>query len=251
MTAPIFSEDNQLPLFATFDPPKNSFSKPSIAARRNMNLASKIEQTLLQPDASLAAIKIHCEKALQAGFGGVCIPPFYVRDARRFLGEGMRTPKLVTVVGFPFGYSAIVAKSEEIKRAVDEGVDEIDAVANIAAVKSGNWTHVSRDIESISRATHLRGQTLKIIFETGLLTQQEILSLIDVCVGSGVDFVKTGTGFNGHPVTVEQVRFLKAHLPDNMKIKAAGGIATRQLAEELIKAGADRIGTSKGLDLLL
>lgn len=215
-----------------------------------MNLASKIEQTLLQPDASLAAIRIHCEKALEAGFVGVCIPPFYVRDARRFLGEGFRAPKLVTVVGFPFGYSAIAAKSEEIKRAVDEGVDEIDAVANLAAVKSGNWTHVARDIESLSRATHLRGQTLKIIFEIGLLTQQETLSLIDVCVGAGVDFVKTGTGFNGHPATVEQVRFLKAHLPDNMKIKAAGGIRTRLLAEDLIKAGADRIGTSNGLELL-
>ncbi len=215
-----------------------------------MNLADYIEHTVLRADTDLKSVQNACDLALKNRFAAVCVPPFFVRDARRFLGEGFRIPKLVTVAGFPMGYTAIVAKSEEIKRAVEEGADEIDVVANIAALKSGNWNHVSNDIDSVARAAHLKGRVIKVIFEVGLLTQQEILSLIDVCVGTGVDFIKTGTGMHGHDATAEQVRFLRAHLPENIKVKAAGGIRTKERAQELVTAGATRLGTSAGAEIL-
>ena len=215
-----------------------------------MNLAEFIEHTALRADTDLKKVQAACDLALKHQFAGVCLPPFFVRDARRLLGEGFRVPKLVTVAGFPMGYSAIASKCEEIKRAVEEGADEIDVVANLAAIKSGNWNHVSHDIDSTTRSAHMKGCPIKIIFEIGLLSPQETLSLIDVCVGHGVDFVKTSTGMHGHDATAEQVKFLRAHLPENIKIKAAGGIRTKSRAEELIAAGAVRLGSSVGPDLI-
>jgi deoxyribose-phosphate aldolase len=213
-------------------------------------IADFIEHTLLRPDTDLKAIQLACEIASKHHFAGVCLPPYFMRDARRVLGEGFKIPKLVTVAGFPMGYTSIASKSEEIKRAIEEGADEIDVVAPIAAIKSGNWNHVTHDIDSVTRAVHLKGRIIKIIFEVGLLTQQEILSLIDVCVGCEVDFIKTSTGMFGHDATVDQVRFLRGHLPENIKIKASGGIRTKKLAEDLIAAGAVRIGSSVGSELI-
>lgn len=212
-------------------------------------LAGFIEHTLLKPDCSLQAVRQICDEALQLQFAGVCIPPFFVRDAKRILGEENKV-KVVTVVGFPMGYNAIAAKSEEIKRAVDEGADEIDAVINIAAIKSQNWNHVHHDIDSIARATHMRGRISKIILECGLLTDDEIRRVCELAGEAGVHYLKTGTGFHGHPATVEMVRTLKKFGSRDMKIKAAGGIRTRELAEALLQAGADRIGTSSGPSLI-
>lgn len=212
-------------------------------------LAGFIEHTLLKPDCSVQDVRRICNEALSCGFAGVCIPPFFVRDAQRVLGEESKV-RLATVVGFPMGYTAIASKSEEIKRAVDEGADEIDAVLNIAAVKSENWNHVHNDIDSIARATHLRGRTSKLIIECGLLTEDEIRRVCAIAQEIGIHYVKTGTGFHGHPATVEMVRFLRACVGQDMKIKAAGGIRTRELAEALIEAGAERLGTSAGLALV-
>jgi deoxyribose-phosphate aldolase len=219
-------------------------------AAKKMNLAPYLEHTLLRPDTDLKSVQIACELALKNHLAGICVPPLFMRDSRRILGEGFGVPKLVTVVGFPMGYSSIASKSEEIKRAIEEGAEEIDVVACIAAIKSGNWNHVSNDIDSVARATHLKGCFLKIIFEVGLLTEQEILMLVDICVGCGVDFVKTGTGMIGQSVTVEQVKFLRAHLPENIKIKASGGVRSKELAASLIEAGAVRLGSSVALDLI-
>jgi len=213
------------------------------------NLAGIIEHTLLKPDCSLEDVRRICAEALQAGFVGVCIPPFFVRDAKRILGEDNRI-RVATVVGFPMGYTAIAAKSEEIKRALDEGADEIDAVLNIAAVKSGNWNHVQHDIDGIARATYIRGRVSKLILECGLLTEAEIRQAADLARDAGIHYLKTGTGFHGHPATVEMVRLLKSLAGDKMKVKASGGIRTRTSAEALVKAGADRIGTSSGMDIL-
>ncbi len=215
-----------------------------------MSLAARIDSTLLRPDATQAHIKTLCEDAVKHKMAGVCVPPFLAREARKLIGEGFGAPRLVTVAGFPMGYSAIAAKSEEIKRAVEDSVDEIDAVANICAIKAGAWNHVQHDIESMARACHLRGRQIKIIFETSLLTHAEIQQLCNICIGATVNFVKTSTGFNGSAATVEAVRFLRAHLPETIKIKASGGISTKTFAEDLVAAGADRIGTSNALALI-
>lgn len=213
-----------------------------------MNFASVIDHTILKPDCSIDDIKRVCKEAITHQFASVCVPPYYIKDAARILdGENV---KVCTVIGFPFGYTATVAKVEEIKRAINDDIDELDVVVNIAAVKSGHWNHVKNDIESITMAAHLKGKVIKIIFETSLLTEEEIKNLCAICNEKGVDFVKTSTGFNGSGATEETIRFLKENLLPKIKIKASGGIKTREQAEALINAGADRLGTSSGPALI-
>ncbi len=213
-------------------------------------IANFIEQTILKPDTSLADVRRVCEEAKRYQFAGICIPPLYVREARRMLDDISPKAKVVTVIGFPMGYSAIAAKSEEIKRATEDGADEIDAVINIAAIKSGNWNHVGNDIEAMALATNMRGKTLKLILECGLLMPEDISRLCELAASSRVAWLKTGTGFHGHPATPEMVRQLRTMAPANIKIKAAGGIRTLAEAQALIHAGADRIGTSVGVEIV-
>ncbi len=208
-----------------------------------------IEHTLLKPDTSLAEVRQLCTEALQYGFHAVCVPPLFVRDARRLLGEDSAI-RVVTVVGFPMGYTAIPAKSEEIRRALDEGANDVDAVINIAAIKSENWNHVNHDIDSVARATHMRGRTLKLILECGLLTEAEIRKVCEFAREAQVNWLKTGTGFHGHPATPEMVRKLRAIAPPSMSIKASGGIKTAKDAQALLDAGADRLGTSASLAII-
>ncbi|MDO8368316.1 MAG: deoxyribose-phosphate aldolase [Saprospiraceae bacterium] len=214
-------------------------------------IANFIEQTILKPDTSMAEVLRVCEEAQKHKFAGVCVPPLFVRDAKRLIDELHPKTRVVTVVGFPMGYSAIAAKSEEIKRATEDGADEIDAVINIAAVKSGQWNHVGNDIEALALATNMRGRTLKLILECGLLTPEEMRRICDLAATSRVAWLKTGTGFHGHPATPEMVRLLRELAPPNIKIKAAGGIRTLADAQALIDAGADRIGTSAGVEIAL
>lgn len=212
-------------------------------------LSKHLEHTLLKPDSQLDDIRRLCDEAMQFQVAGVCVPPFFVRDARRFLGDDTSI-KVVTVVGFPMGYSAIAAKSEEIKRAADDGADELDAVINIAALKSGNWNHVYHDIDSVARAVQMRGRILKLILECGLLTEAEIAKLIELAQDAQVAYLKTSTGFHGQPTTPDMVRTLRRLAPAEMKIKASGGIRTASDAQAMLDAGAERIGTSATLAIL-
>jgi len=209
-------------------------------------LAKYIEHTVLKPDTSLSDVKKVCEAALQHQFAAVCIPPFFVRDARRILGENSKI-RLATVIGFPMGYVAIAAKSEEIKRAIEEGADEVDAVINIAAVKTGNWNQVTHDIDSLARAAQMRGKILKLILECGLLSPDEIRQICAIAQEHRVTWLNTGTGFHGIPATVEMVRTLRSFAAPDTKIKATGGIRTAAIAQLLIEAGVNRMGTSSSL----
>lgn len=211
-------------------------------------LAKHIEHTILKPDCTAQEVRQICEEALQHQFAGVCIPPLFVRDARRILGEESPV-RIVTVVGFPMGYSAMAAKSEEIKRAAEDGADDVDAVANIAAIKSGNWTYVRRDLDSLARAAQIRGCALKVILECGLLTEEEIRQVCAMVEEIKIPFVKTGTGFHGHSATPDMVRMLRQFAP-NAKVKAAGGIKTAKAARQLLEAGAEKIGCSASLAII-
>jgi deoxyribose-phosphate aldolase len=212
-------------------------------------LAKFIEHTILRPDTTLADVRRVCEEAIQHQFAGVCIPPLFVRDARRIVGDMSRV-RVVTVVGFPMGYNAIAAKSEEIKRAIDEGTDDIDAVINISALKSDNWNHVTHDIDSVARATHMRGKTMKLILECGLLTEPEIKKVAEIAREVNIMWLKTGTGMHGHPATPEMVRTLSRLAGPDFKIKASGGIRTAKEAQALVDAGAERLGTSASLQII-
>jgi deoxyribose-phosphate aldolase len=212
-----------------------------------MDIRKTIEHTNLRPDCTTEAIRQLCEDALQQTFYGVCVPPYYVRDAVRFINE---QAKVITVVGFPMGYSTIPSKVEEIKKALDEGADEIDAVVSIAAIKSGNWNYVKNELDSMMRSVSLKGKVLKLIVETGILTREELEKLLPIAEQNEVHFIKTSTGFNGVGATIDDVKFLKATLKNKTKIKASGGIKTQEQAERLLNAGADRLGTSSGLQML-
>lgn len=213
-----------------------------------MKLSNFIELTLLRPDTTSEQVKQLCQTAVDHQFKAVCIPPFFVPTANKFLDES--PIRIATVVGFPMGYSTIPAKVEETKRAIDDGVHELDMVANLCAIKDGAWGHVHNDIDSVVRAAHLRGKTFKVILETGLLTTDEIKRMCELCTNLGVDIVQTSTGFNAPGASIEIVEFLKQNIGANVKIKASGSIQTYKLAEQLVLAGATRIGTATGLNIL-
>lgn len=213
-----------------------------------MNLASKIDHTLLKADASEAEIKKLCDEAIEHGFCAVCIPPYYVRKAKTWL-NGSKV-KVATVVGFPLGYAHTPAKVEEARRAIDEGANEIDMVINIIALKAGDINYLKNELTSVATITQLRGGKLKVILETGILTEQEIILGCELCTEMSVDFVKTSTGFAKQGATVEAVKLLRANLPKSIKIKASGGIKTKEFALQLIEAGADRLGSSASVDIV-
>ena len=207
-----------------------------------------IEHTLLKPDCALDDVRRVCEETLQYQFYGVCVPPFFVREAARFINE---QAKVITVVGFPMGYSTIPSKVEEIKRALDEEADEVDMVVNISAIKSGNWSHVKNEIDSTMRAVSMKGRVMKLIIETGLLTKNEIVEICRIAEQNEVHYIKTSTGFNADGATVEAVSLLRETLSPKVKIKASGGIKSLEMIELLVNAGADKIGTSNGVSIML
>jgi len=213
-----------------------------------IEIAKIIEHTLLKPGANKDDIKNLCKEAVEYQFHGVCVPPYYVRLAKEYLKD--EPAKVITVIGFPFGYQTKGTKVEETKKVIEDGADEIDMVINIAAFKSEDLNYVREDIESIATICRLRNKALKVIIETCLLSPEEIIKICELVGEVGVDFIKTSTGFNGEGATVENVKLIRQSTPLRIKIKAAGGIKTRAFAEELIKAGADRIGTSSGIAIV-
>lgn len=213
-----------------------------------MKLAPYFDHTYLKPDTSEQDVKRVVGEALDIACFGVCIPPFFVNQAVQQIGS--HATRVVTVVGFPYGYASTPSKVEDIKRALEDGAHEIDIVANLGAIRSGNWNFVQSDIDRCATAVRLRGKTSKIILETGLLSESEIIRLCEICNETGVDFAKTSTGVNGPGASVEAIRLLRQHLHKNIKIKASGGIRTRADALTMIEAGADRIGSSSTVAIL-
>lgn len=178
---------------------------------------------------------------------GVCVPPFWVKRAKREIGK--QPILLVTVVGFPFGYNMTETKVEEIRRAIADGADEIDVVWNLSSFKTGiPWTKI--DVAKCSKVCHDAGKLVKVIIETAYLSESEIVSACALCADAGADFVKTSTGFAEKGAREEDVRLMKNSLPASVGIKASGGVKTREQAIRLIEAGATRIGTSAAVTML-
>lgn len=215
-----------------------------------MDLSPFIEHTRLKPNTSRKDIIAACEQANEHNFFGVCVPPYYVGVARKAIDDAKAETTLITVIGFPFGYARTSAKVEEVKQALRDGADEIDAVINIAAVKSGDFTTVENDISSMVNACQMQNKKAKLIFEVDLLNEKELSKLCMLAVETGADFVKTSTGMLPGGVTSEVIAKLRHQLPEKVLIKASGGIKTAKQARELIEAGASRLGTSSGLKLI-
>ena len=213
-----------------------------------MNLAAHIDHTLLRPDATEAQIIQLCDEAAAHGFATVCVPPCYVALATaRLEGKGIG---ICTVIGFPLGYSAASVKFKEAEVALYDGATELDMVINISALKSGKADAIQAEILDLADLCHVHQSLLKVIIETALLTETEIELACRLCVGGEADFVKTSTGFASRGASLADVELMRRSLPAGVRIKAAGGIRTREAALALLAAGADRIGSSNSLAML-
>jgi len=213
-----------------------------------MNIAKYIDHTLLRYDLKTDDVKALCDEAITYGFANVCVPPYFVKEAFKVLET--KPSGVCGVVGFPYGNHLTPVKVDELKRALDDGADEVDAVINISALKSKDWSYVSNDIEACTRAALLKGKVVKIILETAILTQEEMERLCAIAIESGATFVKTSTGVNAGGATTQAVSLLKSIVGNQAKIKASGGIKTFADAMTMIEAGADRIGTSSGVSIV-
>ena len=204
------------------------------------DILSRCDHTLLRVDAGSAEIRALCDQAIKYSCASVCIPPCHVKGARAYVGARM---KVCTVIGFPNGYMTTAAKAFEAADAVKNGADEIDMVINLAMVKDGCWGDVADDIAAVRAACE--GHVLKVIIECCLLTEEEKRTLCRIVSDSGAAFIKTSTGFAGGGATREDVALFAAHVAPHVKIKAAGGISTLQDAEDFLRLGASRLGTSR------
>lgn len=213
-----------------------------------MEINERIEHTMLKATTSKEAVAELCATAIKHQFVGVCVPPYFVKYAKELL-KGKKI-SVVTVIGFPLGYQVTPAKVEETKRAIDDGAKEVDMVMNIAAFKSGDLNYFINDIKSVTTCAHLKNIPVKVIIETAYLNKEEIVKVCKLCDEIEVDYVKTSTGFAPEGATVEAVKTIRENISKSRKIKASGGIKTKEQAEALIKAGADRLGTSSSIQLM-
>lgn len=205
------------------------------------NLNRFLESTLLKATMTGDDVDILVREAIEEQFVGICVPPFWLKKARRDLGG--ENIQLVTVVGFPFGYSDTATKVFETGEAIRQGADELDLVWSQTAYHSGmTWPKI--EIAQIAKVCHEEGRILKVIIETANLDEKQIMEACLICQDAGADFVKTSTGYASSGARVEDIRLMRENLSSSVGIKASGGIKTLDLALDLIKAGADRIGTS-------
>jgi deoxyribose-phosphate aldolase len=213
-----------------------------------MQIAAYIDHTVLKPTTTVSDIERVCAEAKEYAFAAVCIPPLFTKRAKELVADS--NVKVSTVIGFPFGYSAIEAKVAEIVLAIIDGVDELDIVINISAIKNNDWQFLASEINALMPIIKSKQKVIKVIIESGILTNEEIIKCCDIYGAAGVDFMKTSTGYAEKGATVEAVRIMRAHLPDNIQIKASGGIKTYTFAKELIDAGATRLGCSSSVQLV-
>lgn len=213
-----------------------------------MDLAQLIDHTLLKPDATQAQISQLCQEARANLFCSVCVNPIHVEQAVQEL-RGCAV-KVCTVVGFPLGSTPTEVKLAEARWALARGAHELDMVMNIGAAKSSDWETVEQDIRSLAEACHHAGAILKVIIEACLLTEAEKVRACEVSVNAGADFVKTSTGFSTGGATVEDVALMRKSVGPKIGVKASGGIKSKEVAKAMIAAGASRLGTSSGVQLV-
>ena len=208
------------------------------------DILKRVDHTLLAVDATWEEIKAICDDGIKYGTASVCIPASYVKRAAEYV-EGK--VKICTVIGFPSGYSTEASKCFEAADAVINGADEVDMVINVGWLKDGLYDKVLHEIKSVRAEIDSvkSGIILKVIIETCLLTDEEKIKMCEIVSESGADYIKTSTGFSRGGATFDDIKLFKAHVAPQLKIKAAGGISSIADAEEFIKLGADRLGTSR------
>lgn len=203
-------------------------------------ILKKVDHTLLKQTATWEDIKKLCDDAIKCNTASVCIPPCFVKEAKEYVGGKM---KICTVIGFPNGYNLTKVKMFETEESIKDGADEIDMVINVGKLKEKNYNYILNEINGIK--SKCNGKILKVIIETCLLTEEEKVKMCEIVSESDADYIKTSTGFSTAGATLEDIKLFKEHMQNGKKIKAAGGIKNFEDAEEFIKAGAERLGTSR------
>lgn len=204
------------------------------------DILKKCDHTLLDRCATWEQIKAICDDGMKYNTASVCIPSAYVKAAKEYVGDRLA---ICTVIGFPNGYSTAAAKVFECRDAIENGADEIDTVINVGFLKDKRYGEILDELKALKAACG--DKILKVIIETCLLTDEEKIEMCRIVTESGADYIKTSTGFSTGGATREDVALFAAHVGKNVKIKAAGGIATLEDAEDFIALGADRLGTSR------
>lgn len=207
-------------------------------------ILSHIDHTLLRPTSTEAEIDCLCGEALRLKTASVCIPPSYVKYAH----DKFPALNICTVIGFPLGYNTTAVKCFETRDAVENGASEIDMVINLGMVKNGDFDEVQNEISEVRSACP--GKILKVIVETCYLTEDEKIRLCDCVTNAGADYIKTSTGFGTAGAKLEDIRLFAKHIGGSVKMKAAGGVKSREDLEMFLEAGCDRIGTSSAVKLL-
>jgi len=218
------------------------------------NIASYIDHTILKPVTTYIEIKKICEEARKYRFAAVCVPPPLVELAMESL-QAVQTQKhpavkVATVIGFPFGYSVVKAKLAEVEQAIADGADELDVVINLVALRNGDWDYLTGEMTAVTDLVHSRGKIVKVIIESGILQENEIIRCCEIYAKVGVDFLKTSTGYAEKGATIGAVQLMREHLPPGIRIKASGGIRNYAFARQLIEAGADRLGCSASVAIV-
>ena len=203
-------------------------------------ILAAVDHTLLAQGATWEEIRAVCDDGVRFKTASVCIPASFVRQAKEYLGDKLA---VCTVIGFPNGYSTTAVKCFEAEDAVKNGADEIDMVINVGWVKDRKWECLLEEIKAVKAACG--GKLLKVIIETCLLTDEEKIKMCEIVSASGAEYIKTSTGFAGGGATREDVALFAKHVAPHVKIKAAGGISSLQDAEDFIRLGASRLGTSR------
>ncbi|MDF2854381.1 MAG: deoxyribose-phosphate aldolase [Neobacillus sp.] len=211
------------------------------------NIAAMIDHTLLKPEATKQQIETLCQEAIEHKFFSVCVNPAWVRTSKELVkGSGV---KVCTVIGFPLGATTSETKAFETKNAIENGADEVDMVINIGALKDKNDSLVENDIRAVVEAAKGKALT-KVIIETSLLTREEKIRDCELSVKAGADYVKTSTGFSTGGATIEDIELMRKTVGPTIGVKASGGVRNTEDTQNMIKAGATRIGASAGVSIL-
>jgi len=213
-----------------------------------MQLNSYIDHTILKPTTLVADIEKLCKEAVEYQFAAVCVPPNFVKLAKLLIDSSK--VKVATVIGFPFGYAAVESKIAEIVLAMVDGADELDMVCNISAIKNKDFTYLANEINHIMPIVKSKNKIIKVIIESGVLSNEEIIACCDIYGAAGIDYLKTSTGYAEKGATIDAVKLFKLHLPEHIQIKASGGIRDYAFAKELVDAGATRLGCSAGVAIV-
>ena len=211
-----------------------------------MEINRMIDHTLLKPESTREQIKNLCDEALEYNFKSVCINPFWVSYANDILKDS--EVSVCTVIGFPLGANTTSIKAAEAKEAILNGADEVDMVINVGLLKSGEYDLVGEDIKAVVNES--KDKLVKVIIETCLLSDEEIVKACEISMKSGADFVKTSTGFNSAGAKAKDVNLMRKTVGDTLGVKASGGIRDLETAREMIENGATRLGVSAGIEII-